>query len=124
MQLNQITLPVHNMIAAVKFYQLLGCTLVVDTPHYARLKAPSNNTTLSLSLTDERFSNGAIIYFETAQLDADYARLCEQGVTFDQPPPDQRYLWREATLRDPSDNKIKLFYAGDNRLSPPWAVAD
>lgn len=124
MQLNQITLPVNNMVAAVRFYQTLGCVLVVDTPHYARLKAPTNNTTLSLALTDDSFVNGAVIYFETDTLDADYARLRMLGVVFDQPPTDQRYLWREARLRDPSNNQIKLFYAGDNRLNPPWAVAN
>jgi len=32
------------------------------------------------------------------------------------------YLWREAVLRDPSGNRIKLYHAGENRLNPPWRV--
>jgi hypothetical protein len=32
------------------------------------------------------------------------------------------YLWREAVLHDPSGNKIKLYWAGENRLNPPWRV--
>jgi hypothetical protein len=35
---------------------------------------------------------------------------------------DRPYLWREAVLRDPSGNRIKLYHAGENRLNPPWRV--
>ena len=37
---------------------------------------------------------------------------------------DQPFLWREAILNDPSGNKIKLYWAGDNRLNPPWRIKD
>ena len=39
-----------------------------------------------------------------------------------QEPTDQHWLWREAILHDPSGNKIKLYWAGENRLNPPWRV--
>lgn len=42
MNLNQITLPVTDMQAAVNFYLQLGMTQIVDTPHYARLKSNSS----------------------------------------------------------------------------------
>ncbi len=122
MQLNQITLPVTDMAAAVDFYKVLGCQLIVDTPHYARFKAPENDTTLSLSLTEPGFSNGAVIYFESNDLDNQCQRLAQQGVAFKQQPTDQRYLWREAIIEDPSGNQIKLYHAAENRLNPPWAV--
>ena len=48
--------------------------------------------------------------------------LAAKGVIFEQLPTEQRYLWKEAVLKDPSGNKIKLFWAGENRLSPPWKV--
>lgn len=122
MKLNQITLPVSNMKLATDFYQTLGFNLIVDTAHYARFECPDQYSTFSLSLTDEHYRNGAIIYFEHEQLDQWVNDLINKGIEFEQMPTDQSYLWREATLKDPSGNKIKLFYAGENRLNPPWRV--
>lgn len=65
---------------------------------------------------------GAIIYFEHEKLDEWVGALKQAGIEFDQEPADQAYLWREAVLHDPSGNKIKLYWAGDNRLNPPWRV--
>ena len=73
--------------------------------------------------TEVSFSNGATIYFEDARLDETVATLVEKGFVFDQLPTDMRWLWREAILHDPSGNKIKLYWAGVNRLDPPWKVA-
>jgi len=122
MNLNQVTLPVRNMNAATDFYRKLGFIQIVDTPHYARFECPEGEATFSLSLNEEHFVNGAIIYFESDRLDDWVADLIKQGVEFDQMPTDMRYLWREAVLRDPSGNKIKLYHAGDNRRHPPWRV--
>ncbi|MAZ87984.1 MAG: glyoxalase [Cellvibrionaceae bacterium] len=122
MNLNQVTLPVANMTLAVTFYQQLGFTLIVDTPHYARFECPQGDSTFSLSLSENSFENGAIIYFEHEQLDQWVEELVKKGIVFDQLPEDMSYLWREAILRDPSGNKIKLFWAGENRLNPPWKV--
>ena len=122
MEMNQVTLPVNNMDEAVDFYLTLGFTQIVDTPHYARFSCPKGNATFSLSLEDEQFVNGSIIYFETELLDSLVQSLLDKGIVFEQLPTEQRYLWKEASLRDPSGNKIKLFWAGENRLSPPWKV--
>lgn len=122
MDLNQVTLPVTNMEAATAFYRELGFTQIVDTPHYARFECPEGASTFSLSLTEDSFDNGAIIYFESDRLDEWVARLVGQGVKFQQMPTDMRYLWREAVLHDPSGNRIKLYYAGENRRHPPWRV--
>ncbi|MEM8561595.1 MAG: VOC family protein [Pseudomonadota bacterium] len=122
MNLNQITLPVYDMDSATAFYRRLGFQLIVDTPHYARFECPEGGSTFSLLLESEDFSNGAIIYFEHAALDDWVSRLKAVGIVFDQDPEDQPYLWREASLRDPSGNRIKLYWAGENRLHPPWRV--
>lgn len=122
MDLNQVTLPVTDMDKACVFYRRLGFLQIVDTPHYARFESIEGNATFSLSLTDTDGGNGAVIYFEHQALDALYERLCEQGFEFAQPPTDMRHLWREAVLYDPSGNKIKLYWAGDNRRYPPWRV--
>lgn len=122
MQLNQVTLPVNNMIEAVKFYRTLGFTQIVDTPHYARFSCPEGDSTFSLSLESEFFENHSVIYFENNDLEQLCQQLIKKGIVFEQQPTEQRYLWKEAILKDPSGNKIKLYKAGENRLNPPWKV--
>ncbi len=122
MELNQITLPVKDMDAAVNFYLKLGFTQIVDTPHYSRFSCPEGNSTFSLSLETEEFENRSVIYFEHDELDELCADLSQRGIQFEQLPTEQRYLWKEAILKDPSGNKIKLYRAGENRLNPPWKV--
>ncbi len=124
MILNQITLPCSAMRECVDFYLKLGCELIVDTPHYARFQSPEGDATFSLSLENEEYRNGAVIYFEHEDLDALVARLKDEGLSFAQEPRDEPYLWREAVLYDPSGNKIKLYWAGENRLNPPWRVGN
>lgn len=122
MNLNQVTLSVTDMATAVQFYTVLGFQLIVDTPHYARFECPTGEATFSLSLTDSVSDTGTTIYFEHEALDEWVLALQKQGVVFQQQPRDERYLWREAVLMDPSNNKIKLYWAGDNRRNPPWRV--
>lgn len=122
MNLNQITLPVKHMDEATAFYLTLGFTQIVDTPHYARFECPEGNSTFSLSLEASDFTNSAVIYFEHEALDQWISDLKSSGIVFDQEATDQSYLWREAILHDPSGNKIKLYWAGENRLNPPWRV--
>lgn len=122
MDMNQVTLPVKNMHDATAFYRKLGFTQIVDSPHYARFQCSKGNASFSLSLDTGDYNNGAIIYFEHEQLDVWVKQLQAKGINFEQEPKDQRYLWREAILHDPSGNKIKLYWGGENRLNPPWRV--
>ncbi len=110
------------MNKACQFYRTLGFTQIVDTEHYARFECPEGNATFSLALEPAPIDNGAVIYFEHQALDAWVERLQGKGIEFTQLPTEQRYLWREAVLFDPSGNKIKLYWAGENRLNPPWRV--
>lgn len=121
MNLNQITLPVTDIEKANHFYLTLGFTQIVKSPHYSRFEC-ANKATFSLLLTNEPFSNGAIIYFESEDLEKWVASIKAKGIEFDTEIIEQRYLWHEAKLTDPSGNKIKLYWAGDNRLNPPWRV--
>lgn len=123
MKLNQITLPCKDISATKDFYLTLGFTLIVDTEHYLRFANLGDNNTFSFVLTDEPLDNAAVIYFEIEDLDGQVERIKKRGVKFEHDPIDQRYLWREALLRDPSGNKIKLYWAGENRLNPPWRVS-
>lgn len=126
MNLNQVTLPVRDMDVSTEFYRRLGFLQIVDTPHYARFACPDDGATFSLSLDEEladnKNLNGAVIYFEHQELDAWVAEVQQRGIQFEQLPTEQSYLWREASLRDPSGNKIKLYWAGENRLNPTWRV--
>lgn len=110
------------MDEATEFYRVLGFTQIVDSLHYARFECPEGSSSFSLYLESEDFKNGSIIYFEHEQLDDWVVELKSKGIRFEQEPTDQRYLWREAVLSDPSGNRIKLYWAGDNRLNPPWRV--
>jgi uncharacterized glyoxalase superfamily protein PhnB len=81
------------------------------------------NSTFSLSLENGEFSNGSVICFESENLDELVQKLVQKGIIFEQLPTEQRYLWKGAIVKDPSGNKIKLYWAGENRINPPWKVA-
>ncbi|MBD3667184.1 MAG: VOC family protein [Kangiella sp.] len=122
MNLNQVTLPVNDIPKATEFYRRMGFLQIVDSPHYARFECPEGSSTFSLMLESETTGSGATIYFEHEALDEWVEKLIGKGFEFEQLPTDMSYLWREAILYDPSGNKIKLYWAGDNRRNPPWRV--
>ena len=123
MDLNQVTLPAVDVAASVAFYRRMGFTLVVDAPHYARFKSTVGNSTFSLHATPAIAEGAtAIVYFECAALDQTVAELRAKGLRFTQEPRDEPWLWREARIVDPSGNVICLYFAGENRLNPPWRV--
>ncbi len=124
MNLNQVTIYTHKPLETVEFYQKLGLELIVDSrPRYARLLCPDGDSTLSVHSAEkvEKASN-IVLYFECKDLDAKVAELKNLGLEFIEEPTDKDWLWRESYLIDPSENKICLFYAGENRKNPPWRV--
>jgi predicted enzyme related to lactoylglutathione lyase len=123
MNLNQVTVPSQDLEKSIPFYELLGLKIIVKAlPHYARFEA-TNGATFSLSQQEELPSgSGATIYFEIEDLDDQVDALVKKGIKFDEMPNDKGYLWREARLKDLDGNKLILFYAGENRLNPPWKV--
>lgn len=125
MNLNQVTLPSTDLDRSVAFYRDMGFTLIVHSPpRYARFECPDGDTTFSLHLVDHPAeSTGVVVYFECADLDAKVNDLIAIGFEFTKLPTDERWLWREARLIDPSGNVICLFWAGENRKRPPWRVA-
>lgn len=123
MILNQVTVPTLNVELSIAFYELLGLKLIVKAlPHYARFECPGGST-FSLHLVDRLpIGNGISVYFECDQLDAEVERFIAAGVEFDELPTDKPWLWREASMKDPDGNHIILYYAGSNRLYPPWRI--
>ena len=121
MNLNQVTVEVADIARATAFYQRLGFELIVSTDHYARFLCPGG-ATFSVHVADDVRPGGTLIYFECEDLDARVAALKAGGVVFDSGPTDQRWLWREARLRDPDGNRLCLYFAGENRVDPPWRL--
>jgi catechol 2,3-dioxygenase-like lactoylglutathione lyase family enzyme len=124
MNLNQVLIYSTKVAETVRFFQTLGLELIVDSlPRYARLACPDDGATISVNTIDEQPERGAVkLYFECDDLDARVAELKRQGIEFESEPVDQTWLWREAYLKDPNGNTICLYYAGENRLNPPWRV--
>lgn len=123
MNLNQVTVPSSDIERSVFFYQELGLKLIVKSPHYARFVCPDGNSTFSVHLTDALpQGTGISVYFECENLDATVEELRRKGIIFDTLPTDQSWLWREAYLKDPDGNQLILFFAGENRLDPPWKI--
>ena len=126
MRLNQITIIVRDFERSRDFYTRLGLELIVHAPpRYARFRVPGNDATFSIEATDAAREMGpeqAHIYFECDDLDERCVRLEMLGFVFEQRPTDMDYLWREARLRDPDGHDIRLYYAGENRLDPPWRI--
>ena len=118
-RLNQVTVPTGDYAASCAFYAALGLRLIVatDDARYARFESPGG-ATLSVEA-------GArpTVYFECEDLDAAVERLHKAGMTFDQLPTEQSWLWREARLSDPSGNRVCLYQADENRRYPPWRLA-
>ncbi|MDX1572328.1 MAG: VOC family protein, partial [Xanthomonadales bacterium] len=113
---------VTDMESSTAFYRKLGFTQIVDSPHYARFECPEGDATFSLSLKDAAETEGFAIYFEHEALDEWVSELEAKGFEFEHNPRDERYLWREARLRDPAGNMVVLYWAGENRKNPPWRV--
>ena len=125
MNLNQITVPVSDLERSMSFYQKLGLILIVKSlPDYARFECPVGDATFSLHRSSIISNDeGVWIYFEVDDLDAHVKSLMKDGISFEELPADKPWLWREARLKDPDNNQIILYFAGNNRKDPPWRIA-
>jgi catechol 2,3-dioxygenase-like lactoylglutathione lyase family enzyme len=124
MRLNQVTIPSTDVARSVEFYKRLGLIQIVESsPNYARFVCPDGDATFSIHRV-ENIAPGEkpVVYFECDALDQTVADLEQKGFEFDSPPVDQSWLWREAYLKDPDSNLICLYFAGENRLNPPWRL--
>lgn len=125
MNLNQVTIPSLDLTKSIPFYEKIGLKLIVKSlPHYARFECPNGTATFSIhQIVKLPQGDGINVYFECENLDEHVANLIAKGIKFDQMPKDEKWLWREAKLKDMDGNQIILFYGGDNRLNPPWRIA-
>ncbi|MBC9034362.1 bifunctional hydroxymethylpyrimidine kinase/phosphomethylpyrimidine kinase [Sphingomonas sp. JC676] len=120
--LNQVTVPAEDLAASERFYRLLGLRQVVRAaPRYARFET-EGGATFSIA-TDPEYT-APVVYFECGDLDVTVAYLQQQGFKFEQEPKDETWGWREARLRDPAGNAVRLYQAGEMRRFPPWRLDD
>ena len=126
MRLNQVTVPALDVAKSIKFYSGLGLRLIVSSlPQYARFEDAAGESTFSVhQVSSVASESGVVVYFECADLDVRVSELQKQGHKFDQLPKDESWLWREARLRDPSNNVVCLYWAGENRRFPPWRLSE
>lgn len=124
MNLNQVTVPSLDVEKAIDFYKTLGLKLIVRAlPNYARFECPKGTSTFSIHQVEQLpKGEGISIYFECDNLDEYVLELKEKRITFHLDPTDQNWLWREARLKDLDGNQLILYFAGDNRLNPPWKI--
>jgi catechol 2,3-dioxygenase-like lactoylglutathione lyase family enzyme len=121
MNLNQVTVAVDDFESSFKFYENLGLIPIVKSDHYARFIVPGNDATFSIHKKLDTFSD-TVIYFECENLDEKVSELKEKGFEFIDELEDKPWLWREVHLKDPDGNHLCLYYAGENRLNPPWRI--
>lgn len=126
MKFNHVTVVVADFERSKRFYTALGLKQIVDAPpRYARFVAAEDGATFSIEVGEEtRGAVAAHIYFECADLDARCDALAAKGLAFEHPPTEMPWLWREARLRDPDGRMVILYWAGENRLNPPWRLKD
>lgn len=124
MDLNQVTVPSIDVAKAITFYKKLGLHLIVHTHDaYARFECPKGDSTFSIHQVDELPTGaGVVVYFEVDDIEQHYKLLSAKGLRFDTAPTDQKWLWKEASLKDLDGNRIIMFEAGDNRKNPPWRL--
>lgn len=120
--LNQVTVPAQDLAASERFYRLLGLRQVVRAaPRYARFETEGGAT---FSIATDPDYTAPVVYFECGDLDVTVAYLQQQGFKFEQEPRDETWGWREARLRDPAGNAVRLYQAGEMRRFPPWRLDD
>jgi catechol 2,3-dioxygenase-like lactoylglutathione lyase family enzyme len=124
MNLNQLTVSVSDVERSIQFYETLGLRLIVKAlPHYARFECPNGDSTFSLHQSGNAQPTGNTwIYFEVDEPDKVVDDLVNKGIVFEEMPNDKDWLWRESRLKDPDGNQLIIYFAGDNRKSPPWRL--
>jgi hydroxymethylpyrimidine/phosphomethylpyrimidine kinase len=113
--LNQVTVPAEDLAASERFYR----QIVRASPRYARFETEGGAT---FSIATDKDYTGPVVYFECGDLDVTVAYLQQQGFKFEAEPRDEAWGWREARLRDPAGNAVRLYQAGEMRRFPPWRL--
>lgn len=110
-----VSVPVADQDRAKKFYtDVLGFQLLRDDDsvpgiRWLQVAPPQGGTALTLVTWFDTMAAGSLrgLVLSTSDLEADYQRLRDCGVHFEQPPTQQPWA-KEAVLRDPDGNQLVL----------------
>lgn len=129
MRLSHVTVYVTDVPRSRAFYLAMGFRLIVDENHYCRfltrLDESEGDETLSIEHHAGPLAPAAKLGLEfptPEALDAYVAGLVQSGLEIADGPEDRSWLWRDARLVDPDGHEWMLFFAGRNKLNPPWRV--
>ena len=112
-RIGQIALSVRDMDRAVAFYRdVVGLKFLFQAPNVAFFDVAGLRLMLGQAAPADLKPAGTILYFESADLDADFAMLQQGGVHVEQQPHfvaklGAKDLWM-AALRDPDGNVFEL----------------
>ena len=112
-RISQIALSVHDMDRSVAFYRdVVGLKFLFQAPNVAFFDVAGVRLMLGQAEPPELKPAGTILYFESTDLDADFAALKSAGVQVEQAPHfvaklGAKDLWM-AAFRDPDGNVFEL----------------
>ena len=130
MRMSHVTLFVTDVARSRSFYCALGFELIVDECHYCRFLTRtdegSGDETLSIERRPGPLAPAAQLGLEFPSRDAldRYVEgLSARGLSLAEELVERSWLWRDARILDPDGHEWMLFFAGKNKLDPPWRVA-
>lgn len=112
-RIGQIALSVHDIDRAVAFYRdVVGLKFLFQAPNVAFFDVAGVRLMLGQAEPKDLKPAGTILYFESGDLDADFAALKSRGVQVEQEPHfvaklGAKELWM-AAFRDPDGNVFEL----------------
>lgn len=112
-RIGQIALSVHDMDRAVAFYRdVVGLKFLFQAPNVAFFDVAGVRLMLGQAEPADLKPAGTILYFESSDLDADFAALKSRGVKVEQEPHfvaklGAKELWM-AAFSDPDGNVFEL----------------
>lgn len=119
-RIGQIALSVHDMDRAIAFYRdVVGLNFLFQAPNVAFFDVAGVRLMLGQAEPTDLHPAGTIVYFESANLDADFAALQTHGARVERAPHfvaklGAKDLWM-AAFRDPDGN---VFQFMSERESP------
>jgi len=112
-RIGQIALSVHDLDRGVVFYRdVVGLKFMFQAPNVAFFDVAGIRLMLGLAESTEFKPEGTVVYFDTADLDADFAAMRDRGAEVEQAPHfiaklGDKELWM-GFFRDPFGNLFAL----------------
>jgi methylmalonyl-CoA/ethylmalonyl-CoA epimerase len=112
-RIGQIALSVHDMDRAIAFYRdVVGLKFLFQAPNVAFFDVAGVRLMLGQAEPKDLKPVGTFLYFESTDLDADFAALQARGAQVERPPHfvaklGAKDLWM-AAFRDPDGNVFLL----------------